>query len=78
MPGFCSPLIYTDAYTFGFENWLISVAFPNVREQVGFGTLISAVNKRSLVRLKSDSKTFENQKILANTSIFSHIFRQKG
>ena len=52
LPGFCSPLIYTDAYTFGFENWLISVAFPNVREQAGFGTLISAVNKRSLVRLK--------------------------
>ena len=37
-------LIYTDAYTFGFENWLISVGFPNARQRLRFGRLISAIS----------------------------------
>ena len=48
----CSPVIYTSVCTFWFENRLISVVFPNGWEQAGFGTLISAINKHSLVRLK--------------------------
>ena len=45
-------LIYTNACTLAFQNWLISVTFSNVRSQGVSRARISAVIEGSLVPLK--------------------------
>jgi hypothetical protein len=50
--GLLLPLIYTDAYTFVFENLQISLVVPNKREQPRLGLLISGVISHSFVRIK--------------------------
>ncbi|WP_295634993.1 hypothetical protein [Novosphingobium sp.] len=45
-------LIYTKAYTFAFQNWLISVTFSTVRSQDVLRARMSAVIEGSLVPLK--------------------------
>ena len=62
-----------DAFPFGNEYPIL----PRARGSSSSGRVVPPWRNGRRARLKSNSKTFENQKILANTSVSSHIFRQK-
>jgi hypothetical protein len=48
----CLSFNCTNAYTFAFEKWRMSVVYQNNGQHAHFGGLISAVNMCSLVQLK--------------------------